>query len=129
MYFTAVVEGQSHLWRQHFPNGRPEQITFGPTEEEGVAVEKDGRSVITSLGVHESAIWIHDTAGERPLSSEGEIVADGSPPSFDAEGKVLYYLVRHRPAASGPELWRMNVQSGVSEPVFPGISMVAYDLS
>ena len=47
---SLTVEGQSHLWRQRFPNGRPEQITFGPTEEEGLAVEPDGRSVITSIG-------------------------------------------------------------------------------
>jgi DNA-binding winged helix-turn-helix (wHTH) protein len=65
MYFIATVEGQSHLWRQRFPNGRPEQITFGPMEEEGLAVEPDGRSVITSIGVRASAIWIHDDQGER----------------------------------------------------------------
>ena len=75
MYFIATIEGQSHLWRQRFPNGRPEQITFGPMEEEGLAVERDGRSVITSIGVRASAIWIHDDQGERSLSSEGEIVA------------------------------------------------------
>jgi hypothetical protein len=39
MYFTAYVEGRSHLWRQRFPNGQPEQVTSGVTEEEGVAVE------------------------------------------------------------------------------------------
>ncbi|WP_433965875.1 winged helix-turn-helix domain-containing protein [Tunturiibacter gelidiferens] len=140
MYFTAAVEGQSHLWRQRFPNGQPEQVTFGPTEEEGVAVEQDGRSVITSMGVHESAIWIHDTDGDRSLSSEGEIVEDIStlptptgglsPPSFSADGKTLYYLLRrHQPAGSGPELWRLIVESGKSEAVFPGVSMLAYDVS
>lgn len=139
MYFTAVVEGQSHLWRQRFPNGELEQVTFGPTEEQGVAVEQDGRSVITSMGVHESAIWIHDADGERSLSSEGEIVTDMktaglggsplSPPSFSADGKTLYYLLRHQPAGSGPELWRLMVESGKSEAVFPGVSMLAYDVS
>ena len=39
--------------------------------------------VITSIGVHQSAIWIHDAEGERSLSSEGERVANNySPPSF-----------------------------------------------
>jgi DNA-binding winged helix-turn-helix (wHTH) protein/Tol biopolymer transport system component len=129
MYFIATVEGQSHLWRQRFPNGRPEQITFGPTEEEGLAVDPDGHSVITSMGVQASAIWIHDEQGERSLSSEGEIVADHSPPSFTADDKALYYLLRHSPAGSGPELWRMTVDSGKSEAVFPGVSMFAYDVS
>jgi eukaryotic-like serine/threonine-protein kinase len=35
------------------------QITFGPTEQEGIAVAPDGWSLITSLGVGPSAIWIH----------------------------------------------------------------------
>jgi len=129
MYFIATIEGQSHLWRQRFPNGRPEQITFGPMEEEGVAVEPDGRSVITSIGVRASAIWIHDDQGERSLSSEGEIVAYPSPPSFTADHKALYYLLRHPPAGSGSELWRVAVDSGKSEAVFPGVSMFAYDVS
>jgi DNA-binding winged helix-turn-helix (wHTH) protein/Tol biopolymer transport system component len=129
MYFIATVEGQSRLWRQRFPNGRPEQVTFGPMEEEGLAVEPDGRSVISSIGVGASAIWIHDDQGERSLSSEGEIVADLSPPSFTADNKALYFLLRRTPAGSGPELWRMTVDSGKSESVFPGISMLAYDVS
>ncbi|HEY1951091.1 MAG TPA: winged helix-turn-helix domain-containing protein [Bryobacteraceae bacterium] len=130
MYFTAYVNGRSHLWRQHFPNGQPEQITLGPTEEEGVAVERDGRSVITSMGVHESAIWIHNAGGDRPLSSEGEIINYGSPPSFSANSKAIYYLLQHQSQSnSGPELWRMMVDSGKSEAVFPGTSMLSYDVS
>jgi Tol biopolymer transport system component len=129
MYFTAYVGGRSHLWRQRFPNGQPEQVTSGVTEEEGVAVEHDGRSVITSMGTHESAIWIHDAAGDRPLSSEGEIFAIGSPPSFSAEDRFLYYLLVRRSADSGPELWRMTVDSGKTETLFPGTSMLAFDVS
>src|SRR5215471_1113780 len=84
MYFTASVEGTRRLWRQRFPDGRPEPITSGPIEAEGVAVAQDG-SIITSMGAHQSAIWIHDSSGERSLSSEGEIVKTPSP---------LYYLLR-----------------------------------
>jgi eukaryotic-like serine/threonine-protein kinase len=42
MYFSATVAGHSHLWRQRYPRGKPEQITFGPTEEIGVAAAPDG---------------------------------------------------------------------------------------
>jgi DNA-binding winged helix-turn-helix (wHTH) protein/Tol biopolymer transport system component len=129
MYFVATVEGQSHIWRQRSPNGRPEQITIGPSEENGLVVEKDGRSIITSIGVQESAMWIHDAAGERSLSSEGEIVAWTSPPSFGADDKILYYLLRHQKADAGSELWRLTVDTGKSEAVFPGTSMVDYDVS
>ena len=45
MYFAATVEGRSHLWQQRFPMGEPEQITSGPTEEDGIAVEPDGHSL------------------------------------------------------------------------------------
>jgi DNA-binding winged helix-turn-helix (wHTH) protein/Tol biopolymer transport system component len=128
MYFTASVKGQSHLWRQRFPEGKPEQVTFGPTEEEGVAVEPKGRSLITSVGVHESAIWIHDQSGERPLSSEGEVVGWLSPPVFSPDASVLYYLLRSG-EGSGAELWRTVLDSGRSEAVLPGIAMTAFDLS
>ena len=129
MYFAATVQGQSHIWRQRSPDGRPEQITFGPSEEEGLAVEQDGRSIITSIGVHESSIWIHDAAGERSLSSEGEIAASLSPPTFGSDDKTLYYLLRHEDANAGPELWRLTFDTGKSEAVFPGTSMVSYDVS
>jgi DNA-binding winged helix-turn-helix (wHTH) protein/Tol biopolymer transport system component len=128
MYFTASVEGTSRLWRQRFPDGRPEPITSGPIEAEGVAVAQDG-SIITSMGAHQSTIWIHDSSGERSLSSEGEVVESPSPPSFRADDGVLYYLLRHGTDGSGPELRRMMVESGKSEAALPGISMVTYDIS
>lgn len=134
MYFTAVVNGQGHLWRQRFPDGRPEQLTFGPTEEEGVAVEPDGRSVITAMGEQESAIWMHDPSGEQSLSSEGEIVANGSSPAFGGDGETLYYLLRRKASGSGPELWRMalasgSVDFGKGEALFPGVAMQSFDVS
>ena len=129
MYFIATVEGQSHLWRQRSPFTRPEQLTLGPSEEEGLAVEQNGRSVITSIGVHESFLSMHDAAGERSLSSEGEVVADPSPPSFGPDDKTLYYLLRHHKANADPELWRFSLDTGKSEAVFPGTSMIDYEVS
>jgi len=129
MYFTAAEDGRSHLWRQRFPVGPPEQLTFGPTEEDGVAVEPAGRAVITSVGVHESTLWIHDAGGDRQLSSEGEVVAGISPPAFRQNDTLLYYLLRHDPDGSGAELWRTFLDSGKSEAVFPGVFMLAFDVS
>ena len=71
MYFSAQVDGESHLWRQRFPNGAPEPLTSGSTtEEEGVAVAPDGGSLITSLGRRQSSVWLQDSRGERLLSAE-----------------------------------------------------------
>ena len=88
MYFGAVVGGSSHLWRQRFPDGAPEQITFGPLEEEGIALAPDGRSLVTSVGMRRSAVWIHDAAGERAIVSEGY----ASAPRFSRDGTRVFYL-------------------------------------
>lgn len=128
MYFTVTVDGQSHIWQQRFPNGAPQQITFGPTDEDGLAVEPQAAAMITSVGVHESALWMHDGNIERPLSSEGEVVSGLSPPVFGPDAAVLYYLLRQGQDSSA-ELRRTVVKSGKSEVVLPGISMIAFDLS
>ena len=127
MYFTAQVEEQSHVWRQRFPDGKPEQITFGPTEEDGIAVEPGGHALITSAGVHESAIWIRDGSSERQLSSEGE-VEQFPAPVFSPDASMLYYLLR-RGGILGAELWRTDVHTGKDEAVFPGVSIKEFDLS
>ena len=51
MYFSADRGDGYHIWRERFPNGVPEQLTLGPTEEEGIAVSPDGRSLVTSAGI------------------------------------------------------------------------------
>lgn len=133
MYFGVEVRGHNHLWRQRFPNGEPAQITFGPTEEGGVAVAPDGRSLITSIGLRESAVWIHDARGERPLSSEGYVapmrVFPFSSARFSPDGKLLFYLLRRDSPASPSELWRTDLASGKSEAVLSGVSILDYDLS
>jgi hypothetical protein len=35
MYFGSSADGTFHTWRQRYPEGRIEQITSGPTQEEG----------------------------------------------------------------------------------------------
>ena len=40
MYFTSDASGSFQIWRQRFPDGKPEQLTFGPTEAEGLAVSQ-----------------------------------------------------------------------------------------
>jgi len=117
MYFGADVAGQSHLWRQAYPDGVPEQVTFGPTEEEGVAIAADGRSLITSIGQRQSAIWIHDAAGDRPLSSEGFAYA----PHLSSDGRRVYYLSRETPDAASSELRMIDIPSGRGTRLLPGL--------
>jgi hypothetical protein len=133
MYFGAEVDGARHLWRQRFPRGDPEQITHGPTQEEGVAVTPDGRALITSVGIERRSIWIHDAKGERPLQPEGYLegmhTASWNSLRFSLDGKSIFYLIRRDSPQSPTELWRTEIESGRSEAVLRGGSISAYDLS
>jgi len=50
MYFTANAGNGYHIWRQSFPDGRPQQVTAGATQEEGIAFAPDGHSFVTAIG-------------------------------------------------------------------------------
>jgi hypothetical protein len=132
MYFGAAVGGARHLWRQRFPDGEPEQITSGAAEEDGLAVAPDGRSLITSVGMRESAVWIHDSKGERAISPEGYAATNPklfSPPRFSLNGRQLYYLLRRQSPRAGNELWRTNLASNARERVFGDFNIFQFDIS
>jgi serine/threonine protein kinase len=127
MYFGVQVSGRRHLWRQRFPDGQPEQITSGSTEEGGIAMAPDGSSLITSISTRQNAVWIHGPQGDRALSTEG--YADATPPTFSRDGQHLYYLLRRDSLESPAELVRADLASGKSEIVLPGVSISSYDIS
>ncbi len=131
MYFAATVGGNSHLWRQRFPDGRPEQITFGPTEDEGIAVAPNGRSLITAIGQRQNALWIHDSAGERAISSEGYVIGQeqGVPPRLSVDGARAYCLMRPGATSSSFELYAVNIASGKADRVLPGVAVKDFDIS
>ncbi|HXY26238.1 MAG TPA: protein kinase [Candidatus Acidoferrum sp.] len=129
MYLNMSVDGSSHLWRQQWgqraPQGNPEQITFGPTEEEGLAVASDGKSLIASVGVRQSSLWTHDAAGDHAVSLEG--VAEA--PRLSPDGKRLYYLLRKSSSSDVRELWRRDLASGKSDPLVTEQRIADYDVS
>jgi Tol biopolymer transport system component len=123
MYFNSNAGGHWHIWRQSFPDGAPEQVTFGPTEQEGIAMSPKGDFFVTSAGMRQSTLWIHDAKGERQISSEGYATV-GRGRCFSPDGKKLFYLLL--PQA---ELWVADLDTGHNERLFPGISMNDYDIS
>src|SRR5262249_28006154 len=131
MYFTANPDGANHIWRQRFPSGELEQVTSGPTEEEGIAIEPDGRSFVTSVMVETTSLWLHDEKGERQISLEG----NGAKPRFTPDGRNLCYLiVKENPNECGAyrdpgELRIADLASGRSRPLVPGLRAVDYDVS
>ncbi len=99
--YLAVATDKSHIWRQRFPGGEPEQLTFGPTSQEGIAMASDGKSLIASVGSEESTVWLHDKDGDHQVSSEGY----ASSPHFSADGTFSLLLDVQR-----ANQWRRTVE-------------------
>jgi serine/threonine protein kinase/Tol biopolymer transport system component len=124
VYLTVSTRDQTHIWRQRFPDGQPEQVTSGPTSQSGIAMAANGKSLITSVGSADSTVWLHDKDGDHQISSEGNAGA----PSFSSEGSSLYYLMANG-QTDRTELWVRNLASGTTERLLPGYSMDAYSVS
>lgn len=125
MYFSADGGGGYHLWRQRFPSGTAEQITFGATEENGIAVTPDGKSLVTAVGSQQSTIWLHTPKDERQISSEGFAYR----PSFSLDGETLYYLTRNRSRKLSGELTSIDLTSDRKQELLPGIPILRYAMS
>ncbi len=127
MYLAANTGGGYHIWRQRFPNGTPEQVTSGATEEQGLSFAPDGKSFVTSVGESQSTLWVHDSERESQITFEGYSYL----PSFSADMKRLYYLQRSKASSrfvSG-ELWETDLESGKRQRLLPDFLMEHYDVS
>jgi eukaryotic-like serine/threonine-protein kinase len=132
MFLNSSAGGTFHIWRQRFPSGQPEQITSGPTEQEGIAMAPDGRSFITSVGSKQSSVWLHSAGGDRQVSLEGY----SYDPKFTPDGKKLCYRILKGalPVSDASELRMVDLDSGRNEPLLPGFAVVGgpglpYDIS
>jgi eukaryotic-like serine/threonine-protein kinase len=127
MYFSANTGSGFHTWRQRFPDGAPEQVTSGITEENGISFAPDGKSFVTSVGESQSSLWIHNSSGERQITFEGYAYL----PSFSADTKRLYYLQRSDASShfvSG-ELWTIDLSTAKKERLLADFLMVRYAVS
>lgn len=126
MYLNSNAGGAGyHIWRQRTKGGDPQQLTFGPTEQEGIAIMPDGRSVISSVGQVQQSIWLHGPTGDRQITSE----ESSSWPSFSHDGGTLYYTSRTSDSSPSRELWRVDLASGRRERLLAGFSVTGYDIS
>jgi eukaryotic-like serine/threonine-protein kinase len=123
IYVSASTD-DFHIWRQRFPDGTPEQLTIGPTSQEGLAMAPDGLSFITSVGSQDNTVWLHDKGEDRQISSEGNLVA----PLFSSDGNSLYFLMASG-EISGFELFVKNFRTGTIDRILPGYSMEQYAIS
>ena len=129
MYVTADDGNGFHIWRQRFPDGVPEQVTFGATEEEGIGFASDGHSFVTSIGSRQSTVWIHDERGDHQITSEGFAFF----PTISPDAKKVYYLVRSRGAGAQAflrgALWVTDLASGQHRPLLPEFKIKHYSIS
>ena len=128
MYFSANTGKGFHIWRQRFPNGEPEQVTAGATEEQGLAFAPDGRSFVTSIGVDQNTIWVHDSRGERQVTFQGYAYS----PKFSPDGKRLYYMLRSGVSTGSwvsGELSVTDLQSGEHQRLLSEFRMKDYSIS
>ena len=123
IYLSVATDG-FHIWRQRFPDGEPEQVTTGPTTQEGISMAPDGESLITSVGATDSTVWIHDDKGDQQISSEGYAFG----PSFSSDGNTLYFLMSNGQTQRN-ELWKDDLASGKEERLLPGYAMESYSVS
>ena len=95
-----------------FSGREPEQLTFGPTSQEGVA--SGPRRQVASLppvGAEDRTVWLHDKDGDHQISaSEG----NASSPSFSSDGReaLLPHVERANPGRK--ELWIKDLTGGRS---------------
>jgi serine/threonine protein kinase len=127
MYFSANAGDGFHTWRQAFPDGTPQQLASGAAEEQGISFAPDGNSFVTAVGSSQSTLWLHDSQGERQITSEGFAFL----PSFSRDRTKLYYLVRSdtSPHFVTGDLWSVDLKSGQHHQLLPGFHMEHYDVS
>jgi eukaryotic-like serine/threonine-protein kinase len=128
MYFTANAGDGYHVWRQRFPDGKPEQVTHGPTEEEGIAIEKDGKSFITAAGVRLNSIHLLDGAGQPQINDEGYALQ----PRATRDGKRVFFLSLKGDGGEGYQFGKLiavTLESMTREPLLPEHLLAHFDLS
>jgi hypothetical protein len=103
----------------------PQPVTIMPgAEEEGVAIDPNGASLVTAIGRRRNTLRIHTPTEDELLSPEG----DARNARVSSDGERLYFLWRRSPDQP-VELTRMTMASRKSERLVPDYEVLDYDVS
>jgi serine/threonine protein kinase len=127
-----------HIWRMKFPDGAPQQLTTGLTEEDSFTATPDGKSLIAAVGTAHGTVWFQDETGDHQISSEGY----SFDPRLSPDGATLFYAreSRGQNVASGnpaehpdrrqeTKIIRVDLRTGTSEEILGGINIDDYAVS
>ena len=106
----------NHIWRQRFPDGKPEQITFGPTAEQGIAMAPDGRSFVTAVAMQDGryGFTMRVASGRFPRWKASPITRSSpltARSSSTQSSKKLRPLLPGGLVKSGSRTWNPDVPS------------------
>ncbi|MGB7584539.1 MAG: protein kinase [Terriglobales bacterium] len=133
MLFVANAGSGFQIFRQPFPDGPVVQLTFGPAEENSLAVAPDGTYLVASVGTPESVVVVHSSGGDKELSAEGYARDSLLTP----DGAKLIYRVSFKAAVWGAnqlanndeQLKIADLASGVTESLLSGVRVDDFALS
>ena len=127
MYFSTDTGAGFQTWRQRFPDGQPEPVTSGVSEEDEIQFDAGGRSYVASIGNRQSTVWLHDARGDRQLTSEGFAFF----PTISPDARTAYYLVKsgRSPAFLTGSLWSFDLASGRRQRLLPAFQLMHYNIA
>ena len=127
MYFSTDTGAGFQTWRQRFPDGQPEPVTSGVSEEDEIQFDAGGRSYVASIGNRQSTVWLHDSRGDRQLTSEGFAFL----PTISPDARTAYYLVKtgRSPVFLTGTLWSFDLASGRRQRLLPAFQLMHYAIA
>ena len=128
IYLSVDTGTGFHLWQQRYPGGKPQQVTFGPNQQNGLAMAPDGSALFTAVGMARSSVWVHrGSSRDIEVSSQGNALY----PIFSSDGQQLYYLrlIGSVGTVGEGNLAVVDLKTLATESLFPDLRLRDYDLS
>jgi len=133
MFFIANTGSGYHIYRQRFPGGPVVQLSFGPGDEDSLAISPDGSFLVASVGTLENTTVVHTAAGDRQISAEGfardsQFTPDGTKLVYRWSAKVKL-VVGSQLSDSSEELRMTDLASGATETLLSGVRVGDFTFS
>ena len=127
MYFSANTGSGVHIWRQRFPDGTPEQVTSGVTQEEGI------NSLPTGVPSSPRSARARAHCGSTTRAANGrslrKATAIGRPSLPMPRSCITWCATGGTETSSSGDLWVTDLESGQRQRLLPDFQMQHYTIS